>query len=361
MIIGIDANEANVKNRVGSNQFAFQILQKLNQTDKQNQYLIFLKNPPLKDLPGTSPNWQYRVLKPAFLWTQWRLPLGLFFQSPRLNIFLTLGHYAPRFSPTPVLISIMDLAFIKYPDQFLKKDLIKLIRWTKYSVKKAKHIFTISRATKKDLIKFYHLPSSKITVTYPSITQIKKSTQFNIKGDYLLYLGTLQPRKNIPALISAFSQIQHQFPDLKLVIAGKKGWLYQSIFNKVQDLNLTSKVIFTGYVETSKLKSMITKARLLILPSLYEGFGIPVLKAMSLGTPVLVAKNSSLKEIVRKTGYYINPPFDARQTKQGIITALTDSKSNQQILIRNAKKRAQDFSWEKSAKKILEVLNENTF
>jgi len=356
MLIGIDANEANVQQRVGSNQYAFQVLHQLYKQDKTNSYIVYLKSKPLNDLPKANNTWRYKILKPGPLWTQWRLPLSLYLDKFRPNIFFTLGHYAPRFSPIPTVIAIMDLAFLKYPKSFLKKDLQKLKTWTKYSVRKATHIITISNHTKTDISKIYQVSRQKITVAYPAIekpTSAIKST----KSNYLLYLGTLQPRKNLENLVKAFSAVTQQYPKLKLVIAGKKGWLYQPLFNLVKKLQLQNKVKFTGFVSDSKANQLIKNTKLFILPSLYEGFGIPVLKAMSLGTPVLVSLNSSLTEIVKDTGNYIKSPFDDIKIKQGIIEALSLSKDKNKQLITKAKIRSQQFNWAITGKKILEVLN----
>ena len=357
MLIGIDANEANVKDRVGSNQFAYQILRSLHKLDKENSYRVYLKDIPQKDLPPENSKWQYQVIKPGFFWTQWRLPLSLFINKPRPKIFLTLGHYAPRFSPIPSIISIMDLAFLRYKDSFKPKDLKKLTSWTKYSSKKAAHIFTISESSKNDIRHFYKIPNSKISVIYPAITSITTKTSKPLFNNYLLYLGTLQPRKNLDNLIKAFSHVSLKYPNLKLILAGKKGWMYQSLFDLVQDLNLTKKVIFTGYVKPVDIQKLIKSARLFILPSFFEGFGIPVLEAMSLRVPVLVANNSSLPEIVGGCGYYIKTPFGQKQIETGIITALSDNK-DQVDKILAAKEKSLEFSWDKSANKILEVIND---
>jgi len=359
MLIGIDANEANVANRVGSNKFACQVLKQLYSQDKHNNYRIYLKNKPVKDLPYENSKWQYSVLQPTKLWTQWRLPLDLYFTKPRPDIFLTLGHYAPRFSPISTIITIMDLAFLKFPQHFLKKDLHKLKNWTKYSAKNAKHIFTISQHSKQDIIKHYQIPAQKITVTYPAIDHqgFPAKTSAKKYKNYLLYLGTLQPRKNLLNLIKAYSQLPQQYSKLKLVIAGKKGWLYQELFQQIKDLNLQNKVIFTGFVPEPDIPSLIKNAQLLILPSFYEGFGIPVLQSMSVGTLVLVSKNSSLKEIVKNTGIYIQPPFAVKETRQGIIKALSLSEVKKQQLIKQAKQRARQFNWQKTGQKILEVIH----
>ena len=375
MLIGIDANEANVENKVGSNEFASQILWQISQLDRQNRYQIFLKNPPAGDLPQAVGHWRYRVLRPGWFWTQWRLPLALY-KTPNLKAFLSLTHYAPRFCPVPRIVTILDLAFLKFPDQFLKTDLVKLTRWTSYSVKKARHILTISRASKNDLVEHFGLAPQDITVVYPGINHkrftrkisprklTKVMTRYGISQPYLLYLGALQPRKNLLALIKAFSKrsdLLERRSDLKglqLVIAGKKGWLYRDLFKTVKTLKLSHKVIFTGYLPAADVPALIKGAKLFIYPSLYEGFGIPVVQAMAAGTPVLVAKNSSLTEIVQDAGSYIRPPFKAKQVRQGIIEALF---LPQEVLSRRlvqAKKRAFDFDWRQSGKKVVEVLNE---
>lgn len=350
MLIGIDANEANVANRVGSNQFAYQILSQLYHQDKTNQYLIYLKDQPLSSLPAARHSWQYRILKPGFLWTQWRLPLSLYFDQPKPDVFLTLGHYAPRFSPIPTMICIMDLAFLKFPQTFRRSDLWQLKLWTAYSVKQAKHIFAISEATKKDLITAYSVPERNVSVTYPGVDRLKTAGQSLIAGKYLLYVGTLQPRKNLDALIKAFTSITPLRCDL--VIAGKLGWKYKQ--------RPTPNVKYLGYVSNDKLGALIKSSVGLILPSLYEGFGIPVVQAMALGTPVLVSRNSSLPEIVADCGLYIEPPFGHEEIKQGIIQLLSLPKAAKQSQLIAAKQKSMNFSWKKSAQKILEVINERT-
>lgn len=349
MLIGIDANEANIQNRVGSNEFAYQILCQLKQQDKKNQYLIYLKNQPLADLPLASATWQYRTLKPGFFWTQWRLPLSLYLDRPRPDVFLTLGHYAPRFSPIPTMVCVMDLAFLKFPQTFRRSDLWQLKAWTAYSVRQASHIFAISKATKKDLISAYSLQERNISVVYPGVDQLKVIGLSPVKGKYLLYVGTLQPRKNLDALIYAFSDLFHpgvessSTPGCELVIAGKVGWKYQ--------IKSAPGVKYLGYVPQDQLAALIKNSQALVLPSLYEGFGIPVIQAMSLGVPVLVSRNSSLPEIVGDSGYYIEAPFDANAIKNGIIKVLSAKPKSIPI-------RIKQFNWQTAAKKILEVINE---
>lgn len=178
MIIGIDGNEANsvrpdINARVGVNQYAFGLLRALYETDEENTYHIYLSSPPRNDLLKERDNWEYRVIGPAKFWTQWRLPLELFLKKPRPDVFFSPSHYAPRFSPVPTVISVMDLGFYRFPKQFRKKDLWQLKSWTEYSVRKAAHILAISESTKKDIIARYGVRPEKITVTYPGYDKEK--------------------------------------------------------------------------------------------------------------------------------------------------------------------------------------------
>lgn len=340
MIIGIDANEANVCQRVGSNEYAYKVLQQLYRQGKAHDWIIYLSADPVADLPKPKINWRYRVIKPGFFWTQWRLPLDLFCRR-RPDVFLTLGHYAPRFCPIPTMICVMDLAFLKFPGSFLKRDLLKLKTWTEYSVKKADHIFTISRATKKDVMANYGIGADKISVAYPGVDRLNLADKSPIKGRYILYVGTLQPRKNIDALIEAAK-------GTRLVIAGKTGWKYR--------IKPAAGVKFLGYVPPEKLGRLIKDSQGLVLPSLYEGFGIPVVQAMSLGVTVLVSRNSSLPEIVGDCGLYIEPPFNAAAVNAGINRLLSLSPIQKQALVNSARNRARQFSWENAGRIILKAL-----
>jgi glycosyltransferase involved in cell wall biosynthesis len=347
MIIGIDANEANVSQRVGSNVYAFEVLKQLYRQGKGHEFIIYLSSAPRLDLPKETNYWHYRVIGPGFFWTQWRLPLSLFFDRPRPQVLLTLGHYAPRVSPVPTMICIMDLAFLIFPETFKRSDLWKLTNWTEYSAKRAKHIFTISQASKKDIINSYGIKSDKISVAYPGVDKPKVIGKSPVKGKYLLYIGTLQPRKNIDALIDAFISIK----GMSLVIAGKMGWKYQP--KKVPGVK------YLGYVPDEKLGTLIKNSLGLVLPSLYEGFGIPVVQTMSLGIPVLVSRNSSLTEIVGDNGLYIEPPFDVTTVRDGLKKLLSLPSTRKQELTTTAKLRSQEFSWKNTGKTILEKLTNN--
>jgi glycosyltransferase involved in cell wall biosynthesis len=186
MIIGIDGNEANVEKRVGIGEYSFELLKQFKEyqissfdfaQDKNIKYQIYLKDKPREDLPEESAKWKYRIVGPSKLWTQIGLPFDLYFHKPRPDVFFSPTHYAPRFSPIPTVISIMDLSYIHFPELFRKSDLYQLRNWTAYSVRNAKKILTISQASKDDIIKEYGVPEDKVIVTYPGIklkTQMSK-------------------------------------------------------------------------------------------------------------------------------------------------------------------------------------------
>lgn len=362
MTIGIDGNEANVQELVGVSVYTATLLSYFQKSSSSDlRFEIFLKEHPSDLLPYETSFFQYRVVKPSFFWSQAILPLSLM-KHKDLDVFFSPAHYAPRFCPAPLVITIHDLSYFYYPDEFLKKDLYKLINWTRYSIEKAKKIICVSRNTKKDLMKFYKVPESKITVIYNGYekqaqrSKVKiqsRNLKFNPK-QYILYVGTLQPRKNVLTLIKAFSKFVMHNPSFKLVIVGKKGWLYEKMFSLVEQLSLEKSVVFTGYVSNEKLAVFYRNAFCLVLPSLYEGFGIPILEAMSNGCPVISSKVSSLPEIGGDACLYFDP-----NNVDELINKLTSLKQNSHLrtnLVQKGKERITNFSWKKSAKQTLKLL-----
>lgn len=366
MIIGIDGNEANVRQRVGSNIYAYSLLDWFAKLDQDRRFTVYLKSKPISDLPSSRENWQYRVLKPGKLWTRWRLPLDLYLNNPRPNIFFTPGHYAPKFCPVPFAISIMDLSFVHYPEMFIRQDLYQLVSWTRDSVRRASHIFTISQFSKDDIIKHYSIPEEKITVTYPGYDQerlakdisaeeiIRVKKAYGITGDYLIYLGTLQPRKNLKKLIAAFAQLKKD--DLNLVIAGKRGWLYSEILNEGKRLGIEKRVVFTDYLNSKDTPALIKGSRALVLVSLYEGFGIPVLEAMALGVPSVIAETSSLPEIGGDLAITVDPNA-VKSITRGLYRVIQLNESQRKEISVKSKERAKEFTWKKAAEKTLEGLH----
>lgn len=376
MKIAIDGYEANVLQRLGSSQVAFELLKSLEKMDKKNPYTIFLPDPPLSDLPQMREGWEYMVLKPKRLWTQIALPLALYMSRERPDLIYSPTHYIPRFSPVKRIVTIFDLAFLHFPEMFEKGDLWKLRNWTKFSIENADHIITISNFSKQDIIRQYGAAKEKITVAYPGVdfdifhpitdrTKIKKVLKkYGAAGPYIIYIGTIQPRKNLVRLMEAFARIvfpEHLRGGLQLVIVGKAegegkgGWMFEDILTTPKRLGIEDRVTFTGFVPQGDLPYFLSGAAAFIQVSLWEGFGISVLEAMACGVPVIVSNVSSLPEVVGKAGLLVDP-YSSDQIEQAIRTIVSDKK----LAERKSKEgieQVKKFSWDKMAKIILKVFD----
>ena len=367
MIIGIDGNEANVERKVGISEYAFELLlQFKKKLSPPLEYKIYLKQKPSDDFPKETKEWKYRIVGPRRLWTQIGLPFDLFMQKNRPDVFFTPTHYAPRFSPTPTAIAVMDLSYLHFPDMFKASDLYQLKQWTGYSVKNAKKILTISKASKNDIITAYNVPEEKVIVTYPGIKQAKTNLSSNgqkanmdtirkqhgINGDYILFVGTLQPRKNIERLIEAFSLLKKN--NITLVIVGRKGWLYEDIISAPVKFHVQGLVKFLDFVNEEDLAVLYKFALFFILPSLYEGFGLPILEAMQYGCPVITSNVSSMPEAGGGAALYTDPENveDIAQKMQTLI----DTPALRKELVEKGYKQVKKFSWEKTAQQTLDVL-----
>lgn len=353
MLIGIDANEANLtQNRVGINEYAFNLLWAMSKLQTDHKFIIYLKNPPQKDLPDLN----YRVIPFPKLWTQTRLPLDLYIHNPRPDVFFSMTHYAPRFAPMPTVVSIMDLGFLSTPDQFTKKDFNQLKSWTAYSVKNANKVMAISDYTRDAVISIYNKKPEDVVTAHlacnPSITGPvhNKSVlkKYNISKPYFVFIGSLRPSKNIDGLIKAFAKLDEEY---NLVIVGKKAWLYAGIFDLVRRLKLDDRVVFTGFVEEWEKQVLLSESIAYVLPSFVEGFGIPVLEAFTCQTPAVVSAVASLPEVAGTAGIYVQPD-DIDSIAAGMQRAVTDREK----YVKLGLNRVKSFSWSKCAKETLAVL-----
>ncbi len=362
MIIGIDGNEANVTSRVGVSVYAGELLHRFAQkATPQLHFVVFLRNTPLSHMPKPSPYFRYQVVWGPVGWSQIFLPMKLALSS-KLDVFFAPAHYAPRFLKAPLVVTIHDVSYLKYPDEFLSHDLYKLTSWTADALEKAKAVIAVSKTTKKDIMSSYDIDPSLIRVIYNGFqrhkTLPKEQAVFEEYGispkNYILYVGTLQPRKNIPLLIEAFSQFRQKYPTMKLVLVGKKGWLFQEIFDTIEKHNLTEWVVAPGYVDDTSLATLYSQSFCYVLPSLYEGFGIPILEAMNYQTPVISSHSSSLPEIGGDACLYFDPT-DSHDLLEKLVV-LKEESFLRKTLISAGNARVQSFSWDQCAKETLDLL-----
>lgn len=361
VIIGIDGNEANVAYKVGVSMYTLNILKYFQtQASQDLQFVVYLRNEPLSDLPATTEYFTYKIVWGPILWSQFFLPLHLWISKllgKYLNVFFSPAHYIPRFCPFRTVVTIHDLSYLYFPNEFLKKDLYQLKNWTEYALKNSEKIIAVSKTTKKDIVHEYGIPDRKIEVIYNGyedpihgLAEIKEDNIF----PYFLYIGTVQPRKNLDTLITAFAQFRKTHPEYKLIIAGKKGWLYENIFIQVEKLEMKDHVLFPGFVSEEQKNNLYKKAAAFILPSLYEGFGIPLLEAMAHECPVISSFSSSLPEIGGEACLYFDP-----KSSEDLVEKLNTIITNKELvkkLIALGKKRITFFSWNETGKNTLHIL-----
>jgi glycosyltransferase involved in cell wall biosynthesis len=371
MIIGIDGNEANIEKRVGVNTYAYEILRNLwklqDEWKDDHKIIVYLKDTPRKDMPGETQYFKYKVIKGGSLWILTKLMPSLFFEQPKCDIFFSPSHYIPPISSIPCICSIMDLGYLEYTTQFRKKDFWQLKVWSAISIYISKAIIAISNSTMKDIVRHYPRSESKIYVTPLAYDADKFNTRisnddvrrvrdrYSIVSDYVLYLGTLKPSKNILGLIEAFSKLKVPDSGLKLVIAGKKGWLFEPIFEKVKKLGLEDRVVFTDFVSEEDKPGLIKGAKLFVLPSFWEGFGLDALNAMATGVPVVASNVGSLPEVVGDAGILVDPK-DPESIAQGMREVLLAPPEKYNSMIRRGLAQAKKFSWEKTARETLKII-----
>jgi glycosyltransferase involved in cell wall biosynthesis len=310
----------------------------------------------------------YNLLKKIFSRTYRFFPSDL----SEFDIFHSTFHPIPEFKNYKHLkrfLSVMDLIPILFPQFYDQKEghrqyLINILN----SIKSDDRVFCISESTKNDLcdylkihpgrVKVTHLAASKLFYECRDSLRIKMiKTKYGIpKGRYVLSLNTLEPRKNIKSVISAFAQTvtEEKIGSLNLVLTGTKGWKYESIFDEISKYpSLKNRIIFTGYVDDDDLAPLYSDALVFVYPSYYEGFGLPPLEAMQCGCPVISSNKSSLPEVVGDAAIMVSPD-DLDSISQGILD-IYRNKNLYEMMKKKSLARAKLFSWEKCAKDTIET------
>lgn len=308
-------------------------------------------------------NWMNNEMA-KLIWTIFPLPYHLFF-SAKADVSFFFNYFVPPFVSGKKVVVIHDMSFKVYPETSrLRTRSMMKINLTR-SCKRADHIVTVSEFSKQEILKYMNIAPEKVSVIYPacdpkifntalepSIDIIQK--KYNIPKRYLLYLGTLEPRKNIRRLIQAYSQAKKNHLDLPpLVVAGKKGWLYQDIFNEVIAQEMINNIIFTGYLPDKEIIGLLKGATAFLFPSLYEGFGMPVLEAMACGTPVLTSDCSSLPEVVDTAAILVDP-LSVDSIREG-IEDIAFNETLRQKLSKEGLQQAKKFTWAAAVTKLTKI------
>lgn len=346
----------------------------LGEVDTENHYLLFFFQPQLKEKYENE--WErYHNLESVLVpWsifspgTQLRMPS--FLRSFDLDIFHSLNYMYPFLIKGPrILVTIHDLIPLKFPHftpRAKKTRFNFLFRWVlRRSVQKADLVIAVSRQTRDDLIKFLGLEAEKIRVIYngvgrryrplePEKVRFRLKEEFGLTAPFALFVGRFDPYKNIVGLLKAFKQFIDSTPDhIKLVIAGPSDPRYPEAFETVKSLRLGSKVIFLDKVDEEELIFLYNGALTLVLPSFYEGFGLPPLEAMACGTPVICSEKGALLEVVGDAALLINPEEEGEMAR-ALEKVCSDEKLRSDMRDRGLK-RARLFSWQKTAEETLAV------
>jgi glycosyltransferase involved in cell wall biosynthesis len=362
----------------GGGQYAYQLSRALAAVDHVNAYVLYpvfyyIVHPdfPRADLP-TAPNMRVaqRWLPPKLVQSLWRQDRSEGFKE------LLLGHVdvvhsttfcAPRFhlGRKRLVVTVYDLSFVTYPEYHLPANVEHCLRGTKLAIERADALIAISESTRRELIDEMGAPPERIVVTPlapgGSLRRVSDRARleavrrrYDLPERFVLFLGALEPRKNLPRLLEAFAALTPaERRGLQLVVAGAQGWLNEAVHERVQKLGLDASVRFAGYIEPADLAALYSLATVFAYPSLWEGFGLPVVEAMACGTPVLTSNVSSLPEVAGDAAVLV-PPADVDAIAAGLHRLAEDDTLRADLAERGPRRAAQ-FSWERCARETLAV------
>lgn len=362
-VIGIDASRAVGRVRTGTENYSAQLIKAL--LSEPTDYfwrLYFNGNNEGLRLPHNE-RVEIRDIPSRRLWTHNRLSRELF--RNRITGLFVPAHVVPAFHP-PTVVTIHDLGYLHFPDAHPAGQRRMLDLTSRWSAKTARHIIVPSQQTAADLIEFYKVPQSKISVVHhgidPDILNQPKSIddtfreRNQLNRPYVLAVGTIHPRKNLSVLAQAMADVVHQ-NDVDLVIAGRKGWMYELVEQELLAANIGDRLRLLDYVPSEDLLSLYQNAEVFVQPSKFEGFGMPVLEAMACGVPVVAAKGSSLDEIGGSVA--IRFEHDDPETLANEIHKLLSDADYREKPIYWGMLHATGFTWEQSAHKTRIILEEN--
>ena len=363
MIVGIDAHALG-SGSSGNETYYEQLIRHLaNAPSNGCHYVVYYTHPAGCRRIPVGERFHLKRIRPTTPF--WRIPFGfpLEFRRKKLDVFHA-QHIIPPLCKCRTVTTIPDIAYEHFPESFSRFETL----WSKVlirrSAERADHIITVSEYSKNDLAMTYHIDPRKITVTYEGADdsyfprdkghcQAQIAAKYVVSGPFLLYIGRLQERKNLRRLISAFARLRKQGLDEKLVLVGKKDWMFGDVQAHVQALGLATSVIFTGYVPSEDLPVFYNAAEAFVYPSIFEGFGLPVIEAMACGLPVLTSCGSSLEEIAGDAAVLVDP-----MSEESITRGLGKLLGDEQLragLVQAGLARSASFSYQKTADQTMRV------
>ncbi len=360
LTIAIDASRTTSAHRTGTENYALCLLRALLTLETPHRYRLYFRTPPPPDLLPARPHVSLHVLPWPRLWTHTRFAATLWRTRP--DVTFVPSHTLPLWFPGAAVVTVHDLGYRHFPQAHPTLARHYLEWSTRHSARRAARVLADSEATARDLSAHYRVPREKIAVVYPGVDETLTPVndpgrlaavrrRYGLPERYLLYLGTLQPRKNIARLVQAYARWRAQTPtaDVGLVLAGKRGWLYDPAWTKGVE-----GVILTGYVDDADISALYSGALAFVFPSLYEGFGFPVLEAMRCGTPVITSTTSSLPEVAGDAALLVDP-HNVEAITEAIARLVSDAALRAELVTRGYA-QARRFSWARAAEHTLQAL-----
>jgi glycosyltransferase involved in cell wall biosynthesis len=370
MRIAIDASRITIAKRTGTENYALQLLRALLALPeaRAHQFTLYFRQAPAPDLLPSYPNVIQRVIPFRRAWTHLRFAVALWQTRP--DVAFVPAHTLPLLFPGRGVVTIHDLGYRFFPQAHPAWQRLYLDLSTRFSAKRAGHILADSRATQADLQSEYGVPAGKIRVVYPGVAALAPANAseiarvrlaYNLPARYLLFLGTLQPRKNIGRLAEAFAAYIASQPqsDLGLVLAGNTGWLFDLERDVLAALptSARARLLVTGYVKDADVAALYTGAAAFVFPSLYEGFGFPVIEALACGTPVVCSATSSLPELGAGSTVLVDP-LRTESITAGIAEVLAWDSATRAARQSAGQQAAASFTWGRAAAQALAALTE---
>jgi glycosyltransferase involved in cell wall biosynthesis len=370
MKIGIDASRLGANNKTGTVSYLYEIIKQLNEIDKINEYFLYVNNDIILDFE-LNKNWHICVCecKHRMLWFYFRLYKIL--KKDKINVFWGPDTFLPKKTRTvKTILTIHDLVIEKFPN-LTSSTRAKILYeiFTKKACKIADEIICVSEATKNDLIGLLHVEEDRTKVIYEGTSKLnsinkvdeeKALEKYNLNSNkFLLYVSTIQPRKNVDTIVKSFEVIKsnNKNANLKLVIAGKRGWQCEDVFNIIENSKYKNDIIVTGHISDKEKQALYKNTCLFLYPSLYEGFGLPILEAMAEGKMVITTKCSSLPEVGGDAALYINSPKDENELAELINYALNLNDEEKNEIIRKGYEQVKKFDWNITANELLKEFN----
>lgn len=365
--IGLNAQLLSLKQNyrgAGISWYIYNLLRQLDAT-AAFRYTVFLQDREFQ--AGASLQLKYSAVpttRPVarILWEQLRLPTAL--KQTGVDLHHAMAFAAPVAVPCPFVTTIYDLSFKHFPEAFRPFNRLYLDTFTKYSAKRAKAVITISESTRQDVLQFYDIAPEKVHTVHCGVDEAYQplsSAQIDafrarqsLPSQFVFFLGTLEPRKNILGLIEAYAAWRTREKEVpKLFIGGGKGWYYNQVFQLVDTLGINDNVIFLGYLPSDDLPLWYNAATMLVYPSQFEGFGLPVLEAMACGTPVITSNVSSLPEVAGDAAWLVDPSNSAALSEA--MQQLYSNEDLQHSMREKGLYQGKKFSWRKTAEETNQI------